>query len=74
MTFNEFASAARTRAQRQLDGMTTNRDAMANDVMTLLVLVEQARDLLTQKAQERASADAAKTSFDGLFSDIFKEL
>ena len=73
MTFNEFASAARTRAQRQLDGMTTNHDAMANDVMTLLVLVEQARDLLTQKAQEQASADAAKTSFDGLFSDIFKK-
>jgi hypothetical protein len=56
-----------TRAQRHLDGMTVNRDAMARDVLTLVGAIRQ--------MQQRATATATKSTQPGSnFSDAFGNL
>lgn len=67
---------ARARAQRQLDGMTVNRDAMARDVIVLVDSIHamQAR----AAARTRGTPESAKNTegfseaFDDIFGAIFK--
>lgn len=56
------------RAQRQLDGMTINRDAFARDVLRLVAAVQQAQARAPVKPQPGGFAD----TFGELFADIFK--
>jgi hypothetical protein len=60
-TLDEMAA----RAQRHLDGMTVNRDAMARDVLTLVEAI--------RSAQRRAPARPAQpgSNFSDAFGDIF---
>jgi len=60
-TLDEMA----TRAQRHLDGMTVNRDAMAKDVLTLVGAIKQ--------MQARSNA-TARTGQQGGFSDAFGDI
>lgn len=65
-TLDEMAG----RAQRHLDGMTVNRDAMAKDVLTLVGAIKQvqARSATsTRTGQQGGFSDA----FDSIFDDIF---
>lgn len=65
-TLDEMAE----RAQRQLDGMTVNRDAMARDV---LQLVEAIRAMQRRAAAERPAQPSGDftAAFDDIFSGIF---
>lgn len=65
-------NAMAERAQRQLDGMTINRDAMARDVLTLVKLVR------AMKAQAEAAARSPRGApggmageFERMFDDLF---
>jgi hypothetical protein len=64
-TLDEMAD----RAQRQLDGMTVNRDAMARDVLQLVRAVRsiQARRLTDQQHGGGKFTEA----FDEIFDEIF---
>lgn len=66
-TLDEMA----TRAQRHLDGMTVNRDAMAKDVLTLVSAIRQMqqRATATQSTQRGSNFSDA---FGDLFGDILK--
>jgi len=64
-TLDEMA----TRAQRHLDGMTVNRDAMAKDVLTLVGAIRQ----LQQRAKV-AQPDSQPNNFSGAFGDLFGEI
>lgn len=55
----------RERAQRQLDGMTVNRDALASDVIYLCAVV----DRLTAQLNEEKSKGKDKNPF--AFGSIF---
>ena len=57
------------RAQRHLDGMTVNKDAMARDV---LKLVEAIRGMQKRaQAQPRPQAGGFAEAFDDVLSGIF---
>lgn len=62
MTLDEMAE----RAQRHLDGMTVNKDAMARDVLALVGAIKAA-----QARRPRQQTDGFAAAFDELFSDIF---
>jgi hypothetical protein len=62
--------AMEARATRHLDGMTVNRDAMANDVLTLIKAVRKARQMLATEAAHQAGCQRASNPFDGI-DDIF---
>lgn len=64
-------------AQRQLDGMTINRDMMARDVQALLALTCRYQAAVADlhkrlQAADAKSAQGFATTFDDLFKDIFK--
>lgn len=62
LKLNEMAA----RAQRQLDGMTVNRDAVARDVLLLVATVRALR-VRARPAQGRSFA----AEFDRIFDDLF---
>lgn len=53
-------------AQRQLDGMTVNRDQMAKDVLWLAETVRRLEELIKSKAAAKPSS-----RFGSAFDDIF---
>lgn len=53
-------------AQRQLDGMTTNRDQMAKDVLFLADTVKRLEELVKQRP-----SDAGRGGFADAFDKIF---
>jgi hypothetical protein len=59
------------RANRQLDGMNVNRDAMARDVIHLVAILRDARTAIEnlQRTQQKPSIyqDAFKDIFKGIF-------
>ncbi|MFG5411471.1 hypothetical protein ABXN37_29265 [Piscinibacter sakaiensis] len=61
------------RAQRQLDGMTVNRDAMACDVLDLVAAVRRARSAIADKLH-REKPDASMGDFEAAFGSIFRDL
>lgn len=65
MSLDEMAE----RAQRHLDGMTVNKDAMARDVLKLVEAIRgmQQRAQVQQHPQARGFAEA----FDDVLSGIF---
>lgn len=70
MTLDEMAE----RAQRHLDGMTVNKDAMARDV---LQLVEAIRGAQRRAADRNCTVNsprggAFQTTFDDIFEGIFR--
>ena len=54
----------RERAQRQLDGMTVNRDALANDVVYLCGVVDRLTELIQKDSTKR---DKSFVDMDELF-------
>lgn len=73
-------------AQRQLDGMTVNRDLLAKDVLTLLERCERLQNIvnglgkrieqLEVVANQRApgaQTGSFAEAFDDLFKDVFKD-
>lgn len=74
-------------AQRQLDGMTVNRDLMARDVLQLLMIITRYQEALkAERIQREAAEDALRDfgrappkvegfadKFDDIFKDIFKD-
>lgn len=54
-------------AQRQLDGMTTNRDQMAKDVLFLVDTVRRLEVMVKDAALEKQSRDAAFGGFAKMF-------
>jgi hypothetical protein len=58
------------RAQRQLDGMTVNRDEMARDVLFLCEVVRAARNRI--RDLERATVKEDDPLNLGIFKDLFK--
>lgn len=55
------------RAQRQLDGMTINRDAFVRDVLRLVAAVQGAQARAQMKPQPGGFAD----HFASIFNDVF---
>lgn len=62
MTLDEMAE----RAQRHLDGMTVNKDAMARDVLRLVAAIKAA-----QQRTHRQPGGFAE-AFDSIFEGIFR--
>lgn len=58
------------RAQRHLDGMTVNRDAMARDVLRLAQAIRSAQKRATGGGQTAANAGFSD-AIAGIFSGIF---
>lgn len=58
------------RAQRHLDGMTVNRDALAKDVLALAKAIRAAQ----KRATERQKTPFGGMGGSGGFGDIFSEL
>lgn len=65
-TLDEMA----TRAQRHLDGMTVNRDAMAKDVLTLVHAIRQLQQRASTTPREY-QPDGFAGAFDVIFDEIF---
>lgn len=72
----------RAMAQRQLDGMTVNRDLLAKDVIALLDRNERLQQIVTglgkriealdpKSTQQAQSGQSFTTTFDEIFADIF---
>ena len=61
------------RAQRQLDGMTTNRDTFSRDVMRLTMAIRAARWQAQKQPAKAEGAAGFGPTFDKLFADIFKQ-
>jgi len=59
--------AIEARAQRQLDGMTVNRDAMARDVLKLTRALRR----LAQEVRKPAASASTKTSQEDFLRDLF---
>lgn len=62
------------RAQRHLDGMTVNRDAMARDVLKLCALVRRIKEREEQQQPDAAGAEqrpGMAAAFDDIFGSIF---
>lgn len=61
------------RAQRHLDGMTVNRDAMARDVLALARAIRGAQKRATEKATTSRpfSGMGGNGPFAGIFDDLF---
>ena len=55
------------RAQRYLDGMTVNKDAMARDVLMLTQAIRGAQ----KRAAERAKKTPGNTPFADIFGEVF---
>lgn len=64
-TLDEMAA----RAQRHLDGMTVNRDAMAKDVLTLVGAIRQ-----LQARSKAATRTGQQGGFSDAFGDIFTDI
>lgn len=64
-----------TRAQRHLDGMTVNRDAMARDVLVLARAIRSAQKRASEKgaAGNPFSEMGGNGPFAGIFDGIFKQ-
>jgi len=63
------------RAQRQLDGMTVNRDAMANDVLRLVELVRRMQQRAADLGAGRgAGGSGVKGGYAEVFGDIFDDI
>ena len=73
MTPFETLRFLRDQAQRQLDGMTVNRDAFARDVLQLLDAVEAARARAASR-RSAASTSAPDGSFSKAFGNIFDDI
>lgn len=59
------------RAQRQLDGMTVNRDALASDTLRLCRLVRRLRDqVAVQPKPEAKSDDGVADLFEFIFGGL----
>ena len=58
------------RAQRHLDGMTVNRDAMARDVITLTRAIRTAQARHTQQRTTQRPIGGLRDAFDDLFDSI----
>lgn len=71
MTTAATLLAMRQRAQRQLDGMTVNRDALARDMISLLDSIEAARARAAVSRSSAADADNGDT-LDDLLGRIFR--
>ena len=71
MTTAATLLAMRQRAQRQLDGMTVNRDALARDMISLLDSIEAARARAAVSRSCAADADNGDT-LDDLLGRIFR--
>lgn len=71
MTTAATLLAMRQRAQRQLDGMTVNRDALARDMISLLDSIEAARARAAASRSSAADADNGDT-LDDLLGRIFR--
>lgn len=69
MTTAEALLAMRQRAQRQLDGMTVNRDALARDLISLLDSIEAARARAAASRSSAAEADLG--GLDDILGRIF---
>lgn len=54
-------------AQRQLDGMTVNRDQMAKDVLWLADTVKRLEELI----KTQAASSPSKSRFGSAFDEIF---
>jgi hypothetical protein len=54
-------------AQRQLDGMTTNRDQMAKDVLFLADTVKRLESLVKDAAADKQAREAAFGGFAKMF-------
>lgn len=54
-------------AQRQLDGMTANRDQMAKDVVFLTETVRRLENLVKDAAADKQARDAAFGGFARMF-------
>ena len=54
-------------AQRQLDGMTTNRDQMAKDVLFLADTVKRLEEMVKDAATDQLRKDAAFGGFAKMF-------
>jgi len=59
------------RAKRHLDGMTVNRDAMANDVLSLIAAIRLAQSRAAKDAENLGRACGFAGTFDDIFSGIF---
>lgn len=59
-----------SRAQRQLDGMTVNRDAMARDVLLLTKAIRSAQKRAADMDKEKKQPGMAG-AFSGIFDDIW---
>lgn len=60
------------RAQRQLDGMTINRDAMANDVLALVKTVRAMRKRYQEATAKEQPSQHSKTPLTDALDDIFE--
>lgn len=60
------------RAQRHLDGMTVNRDAMALDVLRLTKAIRAAQKRAAEiNAAKKATGGGYAGAFAGIFDDIW---
>lgn len=60
------------RAQRYLDGMAVNREAMARDVLLLARSIRAAQQRAIENAKEdEPPAGAGGRGFSGVFDDLF---
>ncbi len=57
-----------SRAQRHLDGMTVNRDAMARDVLKLCQAIRSAQK---RAAERQPQSGTPKPDYSGTFDDLF---
>ena len=68
------------RAQRQLDGMTVNRDAMANDVLRLVDLVRRMQqraallDAAGRAAGNLGAGAGGSRPYEKAFADVFGDI
>ncbi len=74
----ELLDEMEKRAQRHLDGMTVNKDAMAKDVIALTKAMRRVAtrmsSVLTDQKSEKNTFQKPPSPFSRTFDDIFKDI